>query len=212
MSKTDHQEEASQPSRRESKQQEMRIRIAEYGVRLFLERGFEATTMDAIAAAAGISRRTFFNYFASKEDVLLAWPGRGFPHAIGPAMRARSADGEPLDAARDCLIELVTRFETPDALAVQQLLVSTPVLKAHKQAVHARMEADMLDAMRSVWIGKIDDGALILAAMIALGALRIAQDRWRERGADRPLARYLAEAFDDLGKVLVGRQKNVDHE
>ena len=40
---------------------------------LFLERGFEATTIDDIATAADMSRRSFFHYFASKEDVVAAW-------------------------------------------------------------------------------------------------------------------------------------------
>ncbi|MCB8835744.1 TetR/AcrR family transcriptional regulator, partial [Escherichia coli] len=42
------------------------------GVRLFIEKGFDGTTVDEVAAAAGISRRTFFHYFDSKDDILLS--------------------------------------------------------------------------------------------------------------------------------------------
>lgn len=176
----------------------VREQIAAAGTRLFLERGYEATTLDAIAAAAGVSRRTFFNYFASKDDVLLARPGQGFVAAIGPALRNRAATERPLDAARDVLVELVARFETPDALSMQRLLVSTPQLRAHKQGVLAQMEADMLAALRDVWSGTIDDGVLAMTAMTAIGTLRIAQDRWREDEARQPLAEHLVFAFRDL--------------
>jgi hypothetical protein len=45
------------------------------GLKLFVANGYEATTLEAVAAAAGISRRTFFHYFKSKEELLLAWQG-----------------------------------------------------------------------------------------------------------------------------------------
>ncbi|MBE7209800.1 MAG: TetR family transcriptional regulator [Gluconacetobacter diazotrophicus] len=190
----DDQEPAAVGGRRER----VRGRIAAAGVRLFLDRGYEATTLDAIAEAAGVSRRTFFNYFASKDDVLLARPGQGFADAVGPALRSRSAAERPLDAARDTLIELVGRFETVDALAIQRLLVSTPRLRAHKREVHARIEADVLAAMREVWSGDVADGVLVVTAMTAVGTLRAAQDRWRDDEARRPLAEHLGDTFRDL--------------
>ena len=58
---------------RERKQRETRRRIAETGLKLFLANGYDATTLDAIAEAADISRRTFFSYFKSKEEIMLVW-------------------------------------------------------------------------------------------------------------------------------------------
>ena len=60
---------------RERKRRQTLQRIAEVGLSLFLRKGYEATTLDEIAAAAGISRRTFFYYFKSKDEVLLAYLG-----------------------------------------------------------------------------------------------------------------------------------------
>ena len=57
---------------RERKRRETLQRIAEMGLKLFIANGYEATTLEAIAAASGISARTFFYYFKSKEDILLA--------------------------------------------------------------------------------------------------------------------------------------------
>ncbi|MGE6036642.1 TetR family transcriptional regulator, partial [Klebsiella pneumoniae] len=57
---------------RERKRRETLRRITDAGVRLFIEKGFDGTTVDEVAAAAGISRRTFFHYFDSKDDILLS--------------------------------------------------------------------------------------------------------------------------------------------
>ena len=69
---------------RERKRRLTLDRIAEVGLKLFVENGYEATTLDAIAAASGISRRTFFYYLKSKEDVLLAHESGNFPQALRP--------------------------------------------------------------------------------------------------------------------------------
>ena len=61
------------PGLRQRKLQETRERLTRAAMALFLERGFEAATIDDIAAAADVSRRSFFHYFASKEDVVAAW-------------------------------------------------------------------------------------------------------------------------------------------
>jgi AcrR family transcriptional regulator len=57
-------------SRRERKKDETRERIAHEAIRLFRQKGFEATTVDEIAAAADVAKGTFFNYFPRKEEVL----------------------------------------------------------------------------------------------------------------------------------------------
>ncbi|MFF5010942.1 TetR family transcriptional regulator [Streptomyces phaeochromogenes] len=62
--------EAVREGLRERKRRETRQRITHVGMRLFLTNGFDATTLDMIAAAADVSRRTFFSYFDSKDDVL----------------------------------------------------------------------------------------------------------------------------------------------
>lgn len=61
---------------RERKREQTLQRLTEAAMKLFLAKGYEATTLDDIAAAAEISRRSFFHYFASKEDVVVAWQDR----------------------------------------------------------------------------------------------------------------------------------------
>ena len=57
---------------REEKRQQTLKRITQTALGLFARHGYEATTLDMIAADAGISRRTFFHYFKSKDDILLS--------------------------------------------------------------------------------------------------------------------------------------------
>ncbi len=70
---------------------------------LFLKRGFEETTLDDIAAAAEISRRSFFHYFASKEDLVLAWQDASTDFPVA-AIAARPADEPMLLAAENALL------------------------------------------------------------------------------------------------------------
>ena len=59
--------------RRERKRRETRERIEHAAMTLFLDRGFDATTIEDIAESADVSKRSFFDYFPSKEEVVFAW-------------------------------------------------------------------------------------------------------------------------------------------
>src|SRR5580704_3071965 len=88
--------ETAKEGLRARKRRETRQRLAETGLRLFLKQGYEATTLDQIAEAAGVSRRTVFHYFDQKEDILLAWKS-GLGEAMGAAILAERPDRPPLD-------------------------------------------------------------------------------------------------------------------
>lgn len=106
--------------------------LAHVALRLFLDRGFDATTIDDIAHAAGIGRRTMFRYYPSKND--LAW---GDFEPLLAQMRAR-LDAAPDDvgtmqAIRDAVIEF-NRYpdaELPYLRARMRLLLETPALVGH---------------------------------------------------------------------------------
>lgn len=187
---------------RERKRRQTLERIAEAGLRLFLANGYEGTTLDAIAAAAGISRRTFFAYFRSKEEVLIASQGSGFSQALRQTMLEERRDQSPLAATHACFLKLASRYETRESIEVDKLLRSTETLRARKEASFIAMEADLFDAMRTLWPERAHHDALRLAAAVSLGALRLAIERWREVGGERPLAHYIDHSFRRLEGLL----------
>src|ERR1700753_2558868 len=101
---------------RERKRQLTLERIAEAGLKLFVQHGYEATTLDAIAAASGISRRTFFYYLKSKEEVLLAHEGGRFAQALRPTFLSQSPKQSPMSAARKTFLDLASTYETRESI------------------------------------------------------------------------------------------------
>lgn len=189
---------------RERKRHETSERIIEKGLKLFVKNGYEATTIDAIAEAAGISRRTFFHYFKSKEAILLAAHDSGFREALGPAMLAESPDKAPIDAARRCLIKLAARYETKESVVFDRLMHSTEALRARKDAVFVETEQILLKAMCELWPSPARRDGLRLVAMVAIGTLRLALDNWKQNDAAHPMAHYIRQGFTLLAKQLHG--------
>lgn len=106
-----------EPGLRERKKLRTREQIAAAGLRLFAERGFEATTVDDIAAAADVSRRTFFRYFARKEDVILEWK-RQSARELKEVIEARPASEAPVAAVQGALATLAARYSVEPELTL----------------------------------------------------------------------------------------------
>jgi len=185
---------------RERKRRETSERIIEKGLKLFVKNGYEATTIDAIAEAAGISRRTFFYYFRSKEGILLAAHDSGFREALRPMMLDESSDQAPLDAVQKCLIKLASRFETKESIVFDRLMQSTEALRARKESVFVETEQILLEAMCELWPSPGRRDGLRLVAMVAMGTLRLALDKWKQNDAAHPLAYYVRQSFALLAK------------
>lgn len=106
--------------------------LTDVGLRLFFERGFDETTVDDIAAAAGIGRRTFFRYFASKND--LPWGDFDAMVAQLRADLAAAGDEVPMtEVLRRAVIAFnrVPREEIAHHRQRMQLLLRVPTLLAH---------------------------------------------------------------------------------
>src|ERR671927_90907 len=84
--------------------------LEEAALRLFSAKGFDAVTIDDIAAAADVSRRTFFRYFASKEDVILSDPPRRLDE-LQVALDRRPADEPAMTALRQAILSLAGSYE-----------------------------------------------------------------------------------------------------
>ncbi|KRR28971.1 TetR/AcrR family transcriptional regulator [Bradyrhizobium retamae] len=185
---------------RERKRRETLHRIAEQGLKLFLTRGYEATTLDAIAEAAGISRRTFFYYFKSKEEILLAWQDGGFTETLRTTVLEQSTRQSPLNAVKNALLELTIRFQADykQTRVIERLMCANESLRIRHQAKYVEKEQAVFDALCQMWPQPKRQPALRIVAMISIGALRLAIDNWNRDQGKRPIAIYLKEAFADL--------------
>jgi AcrR family transcriptional regulator len=186
---------------REHKRQVTLARIAETGLKLFIENGYEATTLDAIATASGISRRTFFYYLKSKEDVLLAHESGDIPQVLRPTFLEQSPDQSPIDAARKTFLTLASRYMTTESVLADKILRSTETLRLRKEALLVQMEEVLAEAMYELWPDETRRPALRLAAMMAMGTLRFAKENWRRENAAHPLTHYIDQAFDLLDRL-----------
>ena len=118
-------------------------------MRLFLEKGFRETTIEEIAEAVEISPSTFFNYFPSKEDVVLQ---DDLDPVMIAAFNAQPADLSPLAALRNAMGDVFSNL-TPEqnALARQRMaLIST--------------DEDLRGAMLGQFMGMVDEIAELVAA------------------------------------------------
>ena len=166
---------------RERKRQQTRERLTRAAMALFLERGFEATTLDDIAAAADISRRSFFHYFASKEDVVFAWHEETTAALIA-AVEARPAKESMLTAAENAISAMVRQLEPGEAIAMARLKRDNPALQARDQVKYEKLERALAVALEKR-AGKPEKLQARLVAMIATGAMRIGGELWAAEGA-----------------------------
>jgi len=182
---------------RERKQRETRRRIAETGLKLFLANGYDATTLDAIAEAADISRRTFFSYFKSKEEIMLVWQA-GAWDAIRADLLKVSPDETPLDAVRKTLVSHTSRYESDQMIAIDRVMRASETLMARKQAAYAAQEESLYATLCEVWRQPQRRPGLRIVAMVSIGAMRLAIEAWRNQSGQRGAADFLEDAFASL--------------
>lgn len=182
---------------RERKRRETLQRIAEVGLKLFLDKGYETTTLDEIAAAAGISRRTFFYYFESKEDILLVQQG-GYADALKALVVESATPRTPFDVARDALLTLSSRFQESQMIAIARLMRERKALSARRFTGYLQLEHALYAGLCELWPEKRRRDRLQLVAMASIAALRMAVDTWLQQDGKRPLPKYIQDAFKNL--------------
>lgn len=132
---------------RERKKARTRASIREHALRLFREQGYQATTVEQIAAAAEVSPSTFFRYFPAKEDVILR---DDFDDRIFEAFERQPASIAPLTAIRAAIREAVATFdaaEWSEFRGMVALALSVPEVRARMLDELARTIDAMADAL-----------------------------------------------------------------
>lgn len=174
--------------------------LEEAALRLFAERGFDAVTVDEIAAEGGVSRRTFFRYFSSKEDVLLSDHARRLGE-LRAALAARPA-GEPvLTAVRQAILSMTGGYEQERERLLRRarIMAETPTLQARSLGHQRVWEEAVRDAV-ALRLG-VDPAVDLRPAVVAtttLAAVRVAVGAWLAREGGAHLPTLVAEALDLL--------------
>ncbi|GAA2169123.1 MULTISPECIES: TetR/AcrR family transcriptional regulator [Glycomyces] len=122
----------NRPGLRERKKIETLHRLQEEALRLFDEHGYDATTIEQIAEAAGVSPSTFYRYFPTKEDVVVQ---DEYDPLIVNVFESQSADDAPLDALRAVLSVLFAEFTDADIERVRRrvrMIFAVPALRARQ--------------------------------------------------------------------------------
>jgi len=199
-----------EPDWRQRKKTATRGRIRASALRLFREQGYDTTTVEQIAAAAGVSHMTFFRYFPAKEDVVLS---DDYDPLIASAIAQTPATWPVIRRIRTVLADgLRLIYDTDrDTLFDQvKLIVATPALRdrlwadqiATQQLILQALSAGQ-DEQRPSFQARVTVAACLAAASTAILT-------WVESDGTPELPDLMAQAFDTLadpGRTLTQRQE-----
>ncbi|GEB51491.1 TetR/AcrR family transcriptional regulator [Streptomyces cacaoi] len=197
---------------REVKKRETRQLISDHATRLFVEQGFEDTTITDIATAARVAKKTVTNYFPRKEELALDHQEE---FVAGPArtVRERASGESALAALRRAFLAAVADEDPVAGFAgheFSRMVADSPTLSACLRGLHDRREQALL-AVLSEAVGEPAESVTVRTAASLLGGVhRVLFQRIQEltlagqdnREIARTLAREAARAFDLLAPSL----------
>ncbi|MEV6130232.1 TetR family transcriptional regulator [Streptomyces violaceusniger] len=203
------------PGLRERKKQRTRNALVRSALELFTRQGYEHTTVDEIAEAVEVSQRTFFRYFANKEEVAFASQESAECHFFA-ALCGRPADEAPLAALRSAVLDAwgsigdaIEQMVPPELhMRMYRVIESTPSLLA----VHLRRTAEMEERLASEIARRegldidADPRPRLVVAMFG-GVIRVSGKLWGEGEEDSMVTLRDLTAFhlDYVGPTLAGQ-------
>ncbi|MDT3446050.1 MULTISPECIES: TetR/AcrR family transcriptional regulator [unclassified Pseudofrankia] len=195
------------PGLRERTRRAVQADLMSIAMRLFVERGYDGTSVEEIATEAGISKRSFFRYFGSKEDVVLGnleYGGQQLASAL-----AERPDDEPAWTALRRAFEVIAKHNDHDptgTLAVLRMLRDTPSLKARHLEKQSRWRellaphlAPRLPPRPPTAASDSADPRAVAIAGAALACLDAAQTVWVAAEGRVRLANLLDESMGAVG-------------
>lgn len=189
---------------RERKKLQRRHDIEAAALELFESDGFDGTTIDAIAAAAGIAPRTFFYYFSTKEDVVLADYARRLERIVEELIN-RPDDEAPWPSLRSSFLVVAADYESEREQLIRRfaIMAANPTVFARNLQLQAGWE----DALTIALAERLMDrpGPAIgprLLASAALAAMRSSLQHWLATGCEIPLPPLVEQCFNQLSVGL----------
>jgi AcrR family transcriptional regulator len=188
------------PGLRERKKQATRKALRDAALRLALERGPDTVRVDEIAEAAGVSPRTYNNYFASREQAIVAAVTAEREARVAAAVAARPAAVPLSDAVVEAIVEQYADPASHDPRAML-LISASPALREEFLGAAAGIESSLTAAIAE----RAGDGdqltAQVLAASIT-AAVRVALRQWLRPAAETGPAAGLVAVSGSLPELL----------
>jgi len=180
-----------------------RGRLEQAALELYLERGFEQTTVAEIAKRAGLTERTFFRHFADKREVLF-W-GAGALHELLVSTVASAPDAAPPIDAVAAAIEAagaVLQQRRDSARRRQAVIAANTELQERELVKLASLAAGMAGVLRQ---RGVKDPAASLTAEAGIAVFKIAFERWISDTSPPELPQLIRESLDELKAVTAGK-------
>ncbi|WP_406318124.1 TetR/AcrR family transcriptional regulator [Streptosporangium sp. NBC_01639] len=192
---------------RERKKLRTRRALAESALRLFTERGYDATTLDDLCDAVEVSKRTFFRNYPSKEDVALA-ADSDLWSAYLDSVVTQELNGPLLEALRVALDATLGAMDLDwdrRFLATRALSEAVPALQAHSLGYCQDTTRALVEAVGNRSDTDIDEVRLHLIVEIFVAAWRTASLRWTAQGGHGgrdALTKLVEETFAEIPAAL----------
>jgi AcrR family transcriptional regulator len=182
-------------------------RLEAVALELFAMRGFDAVTVDDLAAAGGVGRRTFFRYFPTKLDVVLGELDDALA-ALVATLRTVPAGFDPVTACREAFLQ-VNAYADDDVPALRRrlrLIETVPEVSARAGVRYAAWERAVAADPATRWGCSAEELRPQVFARVVVAAMRGVFTTWLDApGGDGARLRALVgEAFDDLGRGFAG--------
>lgn len=177
--------------------------VVDVSLELFISQGFEATTIDQIVAVAGISRRSFFRYFGTKEDIVLGdLSAQG--ENLAEALAARPKEEDPWTALERAAAAVpALNISDQRAFAIAKLVNTTPAIRARHAQKHAEWQRLLVPVVQARLGGIPTTPSIRATAIVAtvLACLDAAMDVWVENGGRQDFNDLYAQAISTVRNV-----------
>lgn len=193
---------AAPPSLQERKHHLVRSAIWDAATDLFIEKGYDETTVDEIAERAGISRRSFFRYFASKSD-LFASGTVEYGASIAGAINACPPKAPVAEVVRRTVMQVAGQVTTsPHTRKVMQILAKYPAAREalHTRSAELRQRVEAAYAARGGHFRRVDSGIL---TGLTLAVLDVVFHHWFRNG-EPDIRRTVDQVLAAMGLMALG--------
>jgi AcrR family transcriptional regulator len=179
-----------------------RSRLEQAALQLYVECGFDQTTVAEIAQRAGLTERTFFRHFADKREVLFGGAG-ALQDLLVRAVAGAPASAAPLDtvAAAFEAAGALLQERRVYALQRQSVIAANAELQERELIKLASLAAALAEALRRRGVA---DHAARLAAEAGVAVFKIAFERWIDETNQRDLPQLIRASLDELKAVTAG--------